>query len=229
MARQRFAKGLGGTLRFSPPEARAGGAPTSGTVTVKSATGADLPSAVVDQAVTVDGSDLTFALTAGNTPDPRTHGHLWRAVWTYVIAGITYQGDQTFEVNARLLKPTLSPADVEDELPASWEDLLGESADLERRLATAWNDVLDDLAARGFRADRILAPDRLERPHRARVLAKLYRSFGPEWATAADQREAAYDRDLASAISAVDWYDHDDSLTRSEAEKQLVQTVRLSR
>lgn len=228
--RQRFAKNLGGTLRYSPPEARTLGNPTSGTVTLKTSLGSDLPTPVVGQAATLAGSALTFTLSTANTPDPQTWGYLYRAIWSYVIAGVTYQAEQLYEVNARILKPSLTAEDVERRLPAEWEELVADGdADVDARIADAWGDVLDDLAAKGFAPDRILDAERLVRPHRSRVIASLYRSFGPQWRETADLAEQQYGRDLDAAVAAVDWYDRDQSGTQDADEKRLVSTLRLSR
>jgi hypothetical protein len=64
--RQRLPRGIPGSVRFLPPEVRLHGAPTGGAlVTIKSATGSDLPSApVVDAPAVVDGVDVTVSRDA---------------------------------------------------------------------------------------------------------------------------------------------------------------------
>jgi hypothetical protein len=202
--RQRFQKGQGGSLRFRPPE----GAPTSGTVTLKTAQGVDLPTPVVDQAATVAGTDLTFALTAANTPEPLSWGNLYRAAWTYVVGGASYTAEQLYEVNLALLKPTLDLEEVRDELPADWTELLADGETRAQRIfERAWDDLLDDLAARGWKPDRIRDPERMRRPHRAKVLAMLGTAFGPDWKDWAVARAADYDTAMDVALQAGDWYD----------------------
>lgn len=79
--RQRFVQGVGGTLRFLPPQALQLGAPTSPTITVKSSRGLPLPTPVVAAAAAVDpvdtattadaiegDQDLVLADVAGVTP-----------------------------------------------------------------------------------------------------------------------------------------------------------------
>jgi hypothetical protein len=225
--RQRFAKGLGGTLRCSPPELRTLGTPTAATVTLKTAGGLDLPTPVVDQLAAIDADGrLSFVLTPGNTPDPITRGYLYRAVWSYTIEGVGYQVDQTYEVNARLLKPTLSLDDVTPQLPAAWEELLdGGSEAAETAIAIAWNDLLDDLSARGYRPDKILDPDRLFRPHRSKVIANLYGSFGPQWMEAANRAERVYGQDLEGALVSLDWYDATPDNKRAADEQVKTPTI----
>jgi hypothetical protein len=247
MARQRFAKGLGGTLRFTPPEARVSGAPSSGTVTLKTSLGGDFPPPVVNAQAAIDGNDLTYALVPENMPEPVTRGALdplslapvsaalkpyyvlHRAIWTYVIGGVTYFADQVFEINRRVLKPTLAPDDVERRLPAAWEDLLEEGADIEEFIADGWSDLLDDLSAKGFLPDRILDSARLERPHRSKVIANLYRLFGPDWRETADKADEQYARDLDAALAALDWYEIIDDGIRASSESDATRAVRLTR
>jgi hypothetical protein len=211
--RQRYAKGLGGTLRCLPPEAGALGAPSAATVTLKTSLGVDLPTPVIDApaAIAPTTGELSFVLVPANTPDPLALGYLYRAIWTYTIAGVQYQTDQVYEVNARLLKPTLTIEDVTPILPS------------------AWAEILDDLSAKGFRPDKILDPERLQRPHRSKVIAVLYGSFGPQWRESADRAEQVYERDLDAAISGLDWYDRREDGVRAADEKQVVQSVVLSR
>lgn len=228
--RQRFAKDLGGSLRHQPAE---DGVATSATVTIRRASdGAQMPVAVEAAAATVTPvtGELSFALVPANTPDPRTAGNLYRAVWQYTIAGVVYQADQLFEVNQRLLKPVLKVAEVERYLPAGWDDLLegGELA-AETMIEDAWDELLDDLVARDFHPDRIMDADRLRGPHRAKVIANLKRSFGPEWTEAADKADATYQAALDALLSAPGWYDADQSLTGTDETETKVGTVILTR
>jgi hypothetical protein len=227
--RQRFVYNVGGTLRFRPPECDAADTePTSGTVTIKRATdGADLPTPIVDAAATVDGSDLTVALSAGNCPDPLTSGVLYRAVWAYVVDGKSYQGDQLYEVRRRVLKPTLTIAELVRRLPASLAEL-DPDADPVDAIGDAWDDVLDDLAEKGYEPDRVLDVDRLRRPHRSKTIANMAKGWGPSWKEWAIEREKEYRQDLDAALAGVGWYDADDSLTKAEDERKIP-TVRLTR
>lgn len=239
--RQRFAKGQGGTLRCHPIEVSSRGIPSSATVTLKRAYGTDVPVPVNDAAVAIDPDtgELSFVLVPANTPDPLTAGglitglvaladssYLYRALWTYTIAGVVYQADQTYEVNARLLKPTLLREDVTPLLPATWEELLdGGDAAIDAAVGTAWDDLLEDLSAKGYRPDKILDPERLKRPHRSKVIANLYDSFGPQWAEAASKKFDAYLRDLDAALAALDWYDTRPDNIRAQDEASKVPTI----
>lgn len=225
--RQRFAKNLGGTLRCLPPEVGPGVVPASATVTLRRSSGVDLPVPVADADATI-GADgvLSFVLVPANTPDPLTAGYLYRAVWTYVIGGVTYQTDQTYEVNARILKPTLRREDVEPRLPSAWEDLVdGGDLAISQEIEDAWSDLLDDLLAKGFRPDRIMDPDRLRGTHRAKVLANLYGSFGPQWAEQATKADASYLEALDKVLSSVGWYDAGDDTKGSDLETKVVSIV----
>jgi hypothetical protein len=228
--RQRFAKDFGGTLRHTPAES---GVATSATVTIRRALdGAQMPVPVEAAAATVTPitGELTFPLVAANTPDPRTAGNLYRAVWAYTIGGVAYQADQLFEVNARLLKPVLGLAEVERYLPAAWDELLaGGDAAGEQAIEDGWDDLLSDVAARDFFVDRIMDPERLRQPHRAKVLASLYRSFGPEWGEAATRAEATYQGELDKLLAAPGWYDANQDAQGDDVTETKVGAVRLTR
>jgi hypothetical protein len=64
MARQRFQAGIGGTLRFIPPEAVLAGPPTVATVSILASTGQDLPTQVQTAAAVVDPVSTTFSAPA---------------------------------------------------------------------------------------------------------------------------------------------------------------------
>lgn len=218
--RQRFAMGLGGSLRVRPPEP---GVASAARVTLRRSSGTELPVPVVDQPAQVaqDGV-LSYELVPANTPDPRAGGYLYRAVWVYTVAGVEYFTDQVYEVNARLLKPMLRPTDLSPLLPAAWPELIdgGETA-AAVVIAEAWSDLLDDLGARDIRPDLIMDTDRLHRPHRSKAFAMLFEAFGPQWAEEATRREQVYQTDLAQLLSAPGWYDKDQSGTGSDAETRI--------
>lgn len=176
------------------------------------------------------GVELSYALDAGQLVDPVTRpGHLYRAVWSYVIAGVTYQADQLFEVRKRALRPTLTEAEVGRYLPARLDELMdGGPSALRVLMGEAWDDVLDDAAARGYEPDKIMDCDRLRRPHRSRTLAVLAASWGPSWKDWATERAAEYGRDLDSALNAGDWYDRNSDAVQA-ADEVKVTTVRLTR
>jgi hypothetical protein len=226
--RQRFVKAIGGTLRFTPPEE---GTPTTPTVSLKRASGLDLPTPVADAAATVAAGELSYALAGAQCPDPVAVGeHLYRATWRYVIEGVTYESDQLYEVRGRLLKATLTYDEVERDLPAPVEDLLEDGAEAVREaMGDAWDDVLDDLAARGFEPDKVMDADRLRRPHRERTIARLARTWGPAWRQFAIDREAAYERALERALEAGDWYDRDESATQTTPAETKAPTIALTR
>lgn len=227
--RARFAKDFGGTLRFQPPE----GVSTSATVTIlRARDGSDMPVPVQGAAATIAPTtgELSFILAAANTPDPRTNGNLYRAVWTYVVGGVTYQADELFEVNARLLRPLLTTAEVGRYLPADWDQLLagGETA-AEQAIEDGWNDLLDAITAHGVAVDRIMDNDRLRQPHRARVIASLYRSFGPEWLEAANKAESEAQSQIDRLLAAPGWVDLDDDEKGDDETETTVGQVRLTR
>jgi hypothetical protein len=236
--RQRFAKGMGGTLRCKPVEVALGIA-SAATVTLKRSTGSDLPEPVVGAVAAIDGvtGELSFVLTPANTPDPRTSigalslnqagpTYLYRAAWTYTIAGVQYQTDQVYEVNARLLKPTLTGDDVAPRLPAGWDELLaGGTAAADTIIADAWDELLVDLVAHDLLPDRIMDVERLRAPHRSKVIAILYGSFGPQWAEEAVKKEGAYQQDLDRLLAAPGWYDKDQGGTGSDAETKVATSI----
>ena len=234
--RQRFIYNVGGTLRFTPPQADSGGPPASATVTIKRASSnTDLPIPVVDQVAGVDGDDLTFTLVPANCPDPiSTTGAittlpgpnsafiqpLYRAVWTYVVDGETYIADQLYEVRRRLLVPTLTVADILRRLPARPDELMGnESTEkILGLIGDTWDDLLDDLSSRGYTPDMIMDADRFRSVHRNLVLATLGATWGPDWRQWADDRRKDYEQHMADALTSDDWYDRDQSLTQAPGE-----------
>ncbi len=222
--RTRFVQGVGGTLAFTPPElATANGAiPTAATVTLKRASGIDLPTPVDSAAAVVSATGvLSYVLSGAQCPDPLTtggvssvygdatsRGYLYRATWRYTLAGVVYESDQLYEVRRRVLKSTLTYDEIERDLPAPVGDLCqGGSTEVVDRMGDAWDDVLDDLAARGYEPDRVMDPDRLRRPHREKTIARLARGWGPNWRQYAIDREDAYQRALERALGSGDWYD----------------------
>lgn len=217
--RMRFVQGIGGTLRLLPPEVAKSGVPASATISITKASGNALPTPVSGAAAVVDGTtgELSYALAGAQCQDPASIGeHLYRATWRYVIGGVTHEIDQLFEVRRRLLKPTLTYAEVERDLPAGVYDLCaGGPTEVQDAMGDAWDDVLDDLAARGYEPDKVMDLDRMRRPHRERTLARLARSWGPPWRQFAIDREDAYQRSLEKALGAGDWYD-----TSGDAVKQ---------
>lgn len=176
------------------------------------------------------GVELSYALAGAQLVDPVTRpGHLYRAVWSYVIAGVTYQADQLFEVRKRALRPTLTEAEVGRYLPARVDELMdGGPRALRAVMGEAWDDVLDDASARGYEPDKIMDCDRLRRPHRSRTLAVLAASWGPAWKDWATERAAEYGRDLDTALNAGDWYDAAEDALQA-ADEVKVTTVRLTR
>jgi hypothetical protein len=318
MARQRFQAGIGGTLRFLPPEARLAGAPTSPTISVLSSAGQDLPTpvkdavAVVDQvATTLDGLgqegeralvlvsvagiaigrkylvtpadgqrflvevdavdptanrvvisealqadvesgaafagvELSYALSGAQCPAPLLtgdadllgvdssaspkYGRSYRAEWHYTIGGVSYASDVLYEVRRRVLKPTLSSDEVQRRLPAQWRDLVaGGPREVQRVLDDVWDDVLDELAAKGFDADRIMDGERLRKPHRSAVVAALAKTWDfTAWGAWAKERSEEASQDLQEAIASGDWYDDSEDAVQAPAEVKWP-TIRLTR
>lgn len=231
--RTRFVQNVGGTLRLLPPEVAKSGNPTTATVSIARASGLDLPTPVSGAAAAIDAQtgELSYALAGAQCPDPYTLGeHLYRATWRYEIGGDTYETDQLYEVRRRVLKPTLTYAEVERDLPASVYDLCeGGPSDVQDAMGDAWDDVLDDLASRGYEPDKVMDADRLRRPHRERTLARLARDWGPAWRQFAIDREDAYQRALEKALGAGDWYDQDQSATQQAPTEVKTPTVVLTR
>lgn len=188
------------------------------------------------------GEEVSFALVAANTPDTaleplseeslpypyRITPWLFRAAWAYSIAGASFTADQTYEVHARLLKPSLSPTDLSVLLPGTMQDLVGgvghaQAADV---IEVAWSDLLDDVSGSGLDPDKIMNPDRLAKPHRSRVLSLL--SVG--WLSEAgrqyhEARASDYKDDLAQLLESQDWYDHTGDAKEQAGEVLLHTTV----
>jgi hypothetical protein len=149
-----------------------------------------------------------------------SYGRLFRAAWTYTVAGTQYTADQLYEVRRRLLKPTLTADQVQRRLPADWRDLvLGGPRAIERVIGDAWDDLLDELAAKGYDPDRIMDADRLRRPHRSQVLVDLSASWlGDTWIAWRKERIAEADQDLQDALASGDWYDRAEDAVQAPSE-----------
>lgn len=208
--RQRFVQSIGGTLLLTPPEAARFGVPTSATISITASDGTALPTIVSGAVAAISSAgELSYALSGAQCPDPFTNSrHLYRAVWRYVIAGVTYETDQLYEVRRRVLKSTLTYAEVERDLPADVYTLQENGpADVHATMGDAWDDVLDDLASRGVEPDKVMDADRLRRPHRQKTIARLARTWGPQWKMYADEREASFERAMDRALASGDWID----------------------
>lgn len=226
--RTRFVTGVGGTLAVMPPEVASLGLPASATITIKRASGLDLPTPVVDAVATVGAAGLlSYVLSGAQCPDPFTVGeHLYRAAWRYVIAAVTYDLDQLYEVRRRVLKPTLTYAEVERDLPAPVADIVeGGVTEIRDAMGDAWDDVLDDLASRNFEPDKVMDADRLRRPHRVKTIARSARNWGPNWRQFAIDREDEYQRALTAALTAGDWYDAAPDNVQAEAETKVPEII----
>jgi len=229
--RQRFTREIGGTLLFTPPEVARLGVPTSATITIVAANGIALPTAVTDAAAVVStAGQLSYLLIGSQCPDPMTSGYLYRAAWRYVIAGVTYETDQLYEVRRRVLKETLTYAEVERDLPADVYTLCANGpTDVQDAMGDAWDDVLDDLASRGMEPDKVMDADRLRRPHRERTVARLARGWGPMWRQYAIDREEQYQGALDKALQAGDWYDRTADAVEVTPGETFTPSIRLTR
>lgn len=174
--------------------------------------------------------EFAYDLAAEQLVNPTERaGHLYRAAWSYVAGSATHHADQLFEVRARLLTPTLTEAEVSRYLPARLDELMdGGPRALRAILGEAWDDVLDDAASRGFEPDKIMDCDRLRRPHRAKTLAILASSWGPNWKDWAATKATEYAHDLDAALNAGDWYDSSGDLLQAQSETKVT-SVRLTR
>jgi hypothetical protein len=150
-----------------------------------------------------------------------SYGRLFRAAWSYVIAGVTYTADQLYEVRKRILKPTLTADQVQRRLPAKWTELVdGGPREVQKILDDTWDDVLDQLTARGFDPDRVMDVDRLRKAHRSLVIAELSRSWGADWKQFADDMRVEFTQDLTDALNSADWYDvREDSIQSTDEVK----------
>lgn len=109
--KQQFIEDKTGTLRLSVYDKNFITTPSSATVTLYDPSGNVLQSAAA--ATVGSNSEMTYALTTTHTA---TKGLNFKAVWSYVINGVTYQENQLFDVVLNILSIPITDDDLYAEL-----------------------------------------------------------------------------------------------------------------
>ena len=110
--KQQFLEGIADTIRLTVYDNNRPLIPASGTITLYKPDGATLQAAA---AVSVDSTtgEMTYSLTATHTADNDLN---YKAVWTYVVSGVTYYQTQLFDVVLSILSIPITDEDLYDEL-----------------------------------------------------------------------------------------------------------------
>jgi hypothetical protein len=235
--RQALLEHIGGTITFEPQE--------SGTIT---AAQADVFDSTGDQQIT---ADVNVAITQASGPAPAQLaysipgnsvlvselGENLRILFTYVVAGVTYRRNVTFDCTLALIYPTLTtPAQLAQYYPIlEGRDFLGASKQA-NLIATAWQDLLNRIRGFGKNPNRIIDPAPLEPAHAALAASYVARNYRPgssqstDWQQWAAARSEDAQRLLREVMSNYPWYDLNEDLVPTIDEEHLgLQNIRLTR
>lgn len=110
--KQQFLDDKAGTIRITIYENNRPIIPTSATVTLYQPSGGTLQA---DTAASVNATtgEITYSLTATHTADADLN---YKAVWTYVVGGVSYYRTQLFDVVKSILSVPITDADLYKEL-----------------------------------------------------------------------------------------------------------------
>jgi len=146
--------------------------PTSGTVTVKDASG----TLIVDAQVTpIVGGVATYQILAATLPDTLPLSDGWMEVWALVLDGETL----TFQRPAGLARTLLYPVVTDDDLLDEYTELRRWQAEdrgsLDKYIEAAWKDIMGRLIEDGRRPYLVLSPYSLRPAHICLAAAKQFR------------------------------------------------------
>lgn len=110
--KQEFLKGKTGTIRMTDYEDNRPRVPTSALITLFNPYGKEIQ-AQASATVNSTTGEMTYSLTATHTVDL---GLNFRAVWQYVVSGVTYYEEQLFDVVRSKLSIPITDEDLYDEL-----------------------------------------------------------------------------------------------------------------
>ena len=111
MAKQQFLEDKSGTIRLSVYDKNYITTPTSALVTLYNTSGGVLQAQAT--ATVGSNSEMTYSLTTTHTADV---GLNFKAVWQYVISGVTYYETQLFDVVKNILSIPITDDDLYAEL-----------------------------------------------------------------------------------------------------------------
>lgn len=126
------------------------------------------------QTVSADGTDITYAIAAGDTTTSMAFSTRWRETWVLTIAAIPLQ-TVTFTRDAWLIRSALYPVvTVDDIITGRHRDLVdlvdGGASAIEGYVNEAWATINADLIKRGKRPSLIMESWALRSLHLYRAL-----------------------------------------------------------
>lgn len=110
--KEQFLKAVADTIRITIYDSNRAQTPTSGTITLSTPSGGVLQTAA---AVTVNPTtgEMTYALTSTHTVNS---GLNFKAVWAYLLNGVTYYQTQLFDIVKSMLAISITDDDLYNEL-----------------------------------------------------------------------------------------------------------------
>lgn len=180
------------------------------------------------------GNRLTYTVGAADAAALTTAA---RAVWSYVISGVTYTATQNFDVVRSswpdvALRPDEFAAIVGDLANTTRQRSSHRGRDFSEEIATAYEQVRRHLFARGLRPSRFQSVDPFKDAIAQKVLLNRAADATPrEWDPAAwhDLRQDAYNASFQGALNSALNYDADEGGTLSDTEKTRTFALRFTR
>lgn len=157
-------------------EARLAGAlvaPTSGTYTLLSPTGATVSTG----AVSVSGSVATYTVPSGDLPSTLAFGGGYVEEWDLDISGRTYTARRPAYLARRALWCPITQADLEGLYPYLATTQSEDAANLQSYIDEAWADGLQRLLTDGMWPETIVDVDALREPVRELALGYTFRAL----------------------------------------------------
>jgi hypothetical protein len=208
----------GGVLTLDVPET---GAISSASVSLFDPRGE--PTVVVDAAVTVVGSRLTYAV-AGVVVGALGR---YRARWSYTIGGVVYTSDRLFEVSRSVARPTLSAARLLSEYAALFAGRLPPAMTAQQALDTAWRQIGWQVHLAGKSIHRVVDTSQLEPAHALWAASLISANLAPgsatsnDWQARAEALRAEAQALLTQALQSVVWHDEDGDLKPTPPEQNV--------
>lgn len=113
--KQQFLKSKTGTIRLTAYSKNRALVPTSALITLYKNDGSSEIQAQASASVDGTTGEMTYSLTTTHTA---TRGLNYKAVWEYVVSGVTYYETQLFDVVNSILSIPITDEDVLNEMPS---------------------------------------------------------------------------------------------------------------
>lgn len=208
---------VAGTLVFSPPE----GTPTSGTVVIHDENGAV---AELSAAGTVVGATLTRSILAATLD---TVAPNYRALWTYVVAGVTYIRGQLFDVVAYVVTAPLGEVEFLERYPLLTTRYPRGQTTFAAQRSQGWERVVQAIELGGLKPNRIMDSTPFVAAQAHFAAAAVFRNLGAgsadtdAWQAMARDADAAGVAEMQARLANLYWYDTDESLTPGGGETNV--------